>query len=130
MPVFALVAGDLLVLFVFVLLGREDHDMSFSLSASLETAVPFVVGWIAALAIARTYRLSSIASARKAFGWALLTCLIAVPIGLALRSVWLGRLPGGSFAIVAFPLVAGFMTVWRVICVWLFSLFLPNRRFK
>lgn len=130
MAVLALVAGDLLVLFLFVLLGREDHAMAFSLSASIETAVPFVIGWAAALAIARTYRLSSIASVRKAFGWALLTCLIAVPIGLALRSIWLGRLPGGSFAIVAFPLVAGFMTVWRVICVWLFSFFLPSRQNK
>lgn len=118
--VFLLVGGDLLVLLLFVLAGRQDHAMAFSLAAALETAVPFALGWIAALLAVRTYRLRTVRSFGRAALYALLTCCIAVPLGLLIRSVWLGRLPAGSFAIVAFPLIASFMTVWRLLCVVLF----------
>ncbi|GAA3401334.1 DUF3054 domain-containing protein [Paenibacillus hodogayensis] len=124
MPVFLLVAGDLLVLYAFVIAGRQDHAMAFSLAASLETAFPFAIGWLAALAIVRTYRLRTVSSVGKAALYALLTCCIAVPLGLLLRSLWLGRLPNGSFAVVAFPLIASFMLIWRTLCVFLFR----NRR--
>ena len=120
MPALLLACGDLLVLFVFVLAGREDHDLAFSLSASLQTAFPFAIGWIVALLVCRTYRLSAVAAPGKAVMYALLTCLVAVPVGLLLRSFLLGRPPAGSFAVVAFPLIAAFMTVWRLVCVWLF----------
>ena len=115
MPLLILVGGDLLVLFLFVLLGREDHDMTFSFLAALETALPFALSWMIALIIVRTYRPHTYSSVGKAVLYALLTCCIAVPLGLILRSVWLGRLPTGSFAIVAFPLIAPFMTIWRAL---------------
>lgn len=120
MPILILVGGDLLVLFLFVLLGRQDHEMTFSVTAALQTAIPFALAWIAALAVFRTYRVRTVSSVGKAVLYALLTCLIAVPLGLLLRSLWLGRLPTGSFAIVAFPLIASFMTVWRALCALLF----------
>lgn len=121
MPVKWLVAGDLLVLFLFVLIGRHDHAMTFSLSAALETALPFALAWAVALGVLRTYRSRTVSAPGKAVLYALLTCLVAVPLGLLLRSVWLGRLPNGSFAVVAFPLIAAFMSVWRLACaliVW------------
>lgn len=125
MPVFVLVGGDLLVLFLFVLAGRQDHELAFSLSAALQTALPFAISWIAALAAVRSYRIRTVATPGKAVLYALLTCCIAVPLGLVLRSIVLQRLPAGSFAIVAFPLIASFMIVWRLICFglhkWVFS---------
>lgn len=115
MAALVLIGGDLLVLLLFVLAGRRDHGMDFSWTASLETALPFALGWLIALALVRTYRPAAYAGPGKAALYALLTCCIAVPLGLIFRSVWLGRLPNGSFAVVAFPLIAAFMTVWRVL---------------
>ncbi|TMV48384.1 DUF3054 domain-containing protein [Paenibacillus mesophilus] len=128
MPTLILLGGDLLVLLLFVLLGRQDHDMTFSFPAALETAIPFALSWIAAVAVLRTYRARTVSSIGKAILYALLTCLIAVPLGLLLRSVWLGRLPTGSFAIVAFPLIASFMSVWRALCAVLFRWTFPETR--
>ncbi|TNJ65359.1 DUF3054 domain-containing protein [Paenibacillus hemerocallicola] len=127
MPLLILVGGDLLVLFLFVLLGRQDHDMTFSLLAALPTAIPFALGWVIALAVVRTYRPSSVSSVGKAVLYALLTCCLAVPLGLVLRSLWLGRLPTGTFAVVAFPLIASFMIVWRALCALLFRRAFPGK---
>lgn len=126
MPVLILVGGDLLVLFLFVLLGRQDHNMTFSLSAALQTSIPFAIGWLAAIAVFRTYRPRTVSTVGKAVLYALLTCCVAVPLGLLLRSLWLGRLPTGSFAIVAFPLIASFMTAWRALCALLLRRILPR----
>lgn len=116
MPVPLLIVGDVIVLLLFVILGRQDHGMAFSLQVTIETAVPFALGWAAALAVFRTYRSSTLASPGKAALYALLTCLLAVPIGLALRALWQGSWPTLLFTVVAFPLVGGFMTVWRFGC--------------
>ena len=126
LPSIILIIGDLLVLFLFVLLGRQDHDLPFSLPEALETAIPFALGWLAALAVFRTYRPRTVASAGKAVLYALLTCCIAVPLGLLLRSLWIGRLPTGTFAIVAFPLIGSFMSVWRAVCALLFRFIFPG----
>ncbi|MDF2722654.1 MAG: hypothetical protein K0Q59_2329 [Paenibacillus sp.] len=123
MPQLILVIGDMLVLFLFVLLGRQDHQMAFSWSEALETAIPFALGWLIALAVFRTYRTRTAATAGKAALFALLTCCVAVPLGLGFRSLWLGRLPNASFAIVAFPLIAAFMTVWRIFASFLLRRF-------
>lgn len=128
MPTLILLGGDLLVLFLFVLLGRQDHDMTFSFPAALETAIPFALGWFVSLAAFRTYRVRTVSSVGKAVLYALLTSLIAVPLGLLLRSLWLGRLPTGSFAIVAFPLIASFMSVWRALCALLLRWAFPGNR--
>ena len=127
MPTLILLGGDLLVLFLFVLLGRQDHDMTFSFLAVLETAIPFALSWFIALAVFRTYRVRTVSSIGKAVLYALLTCCIAVPLGLLLRSLWLGRLPTGSFAIVAFPLIASFMSIWRALCALFFRLAFPGK---
>ncbi|RKN85413.1 DUF3054 domain-containing protein [Paenibacillus ginsengarvi] len=120
MFVLLIAGGDLLVLFLFVLAGREDHDMAFSLTDSLQTALPFAIGWIVALLAFRTYRERTVSTFGKAAGYALLTCLIAVPLGLLIRSLLLGRPPAGTFAYVAFPLIASFMIVWRLLCAVLY----------
>lgn len=127
MPMLILVGGDLLVLFLFVLLGRQDHDMTFSFLAALPTAIPFALGWVISLAVVRTYRPRSVSSVGKSVLYALATCCLAVPLGLILRSLWLGRPPTGSFAVVAFPLIASFMIVWRALCAFLFRWAFPGK---
>jgi hypothetical protein len=115
-PLSILVAGDLIALLLFVLIGRTgSHGMPFSLLHSLPTAVPFAAGWIFASAVLRGYRSTAVSSPARAVLSSFLICCLAVPIGLLFRSLWLWRPPGLVFALVAFPLTALFMLPWRLL---------------
>lgn len=86
-----LVIGDVLVLLVFVLLGRVSHNMSAdSLNSGIITAVSLIIPWlITVFAVQATPQLDIRAFLlRTLAAW-----LIAVPLGLMLRAFLLTAAP-------------------------------------
>ena len=80
--VLALADGTALVLFSVV--GLLSHDGAVSASGLARDALPLLVGWFAAALLFRTYR-------RRSVRALLLTWIVGVPLGVALRAVVLGR---------------------------------------
>lgn len=82
------VVADAVALLVFVLAGIRSHHEVGALDLFLRNAVPLEVAWFAVSAIAATYRRPGIRSL-------LSTWVVAVPLGLIVRSIWVGS-PTGS----------------------------------
>ncbi|MCL6641001.1 MAG: DUF3054 family protein [Candidatus Rokubacteria bacterium] len=105
--------GDAASLLVFTVLGLRFHNVALGPGEVLRTAVPLWLAWFAAARVLGTYR-------RPAAVRFLLTWLLAVPAGLALRQLWLGRPFGPSFAIfvaVALGLTLVCLLVWRAVAM-------------
>jgi hypothetical protein len=86
--VVALVIADAVALMVFVVAGIGSHHEVGALDLFLRNAVPLEVAWFAVSAIAATYR-------RPGIRTLLWTWVVAVPLGLVVRSIWVGS-PSGS----------------------------------
>ncbi len=105
-----LALGDAASLLAFAIVGLQFHRMPVTLVAVLQTAVPLLAAWFAVARLVRTYDRPGV--------WAfLLTWLVAVPVGLALRHVWMGRPFGYGFLV--FVAIAGgftlaFLGAWRI----------------
>lgn len=115
-----LIAGDLAALVLFAVAGRRSHDEATGLAAIgsvAETALPFVLGWIAAVILLRTVRAPEATSVvtmlrQTAPGWA-----IALPIAILLRAALLGRFSPWTFYVVAFLVGFALLAAWRTIFV-------------
>jgi hypothetical protein len=82
------VVADGLALLAFVLVGLRNHHEATVAEAFWRNAIPLVVTWAAAAWLLGTYRRPSIAALVK-------TWLVAVPIAVVVRSVWVGSPTGG-----------------------------------
>jgi peptidoglycan/LPS O-acetylase OafA/YrhL len=102
-------ALDLILVLVFVLIGRGSHAEGFTLSGTLETAWPFVaglaIGWLAMRAWRQPRRVL-----RTGVGiW-----LVTVIAGMLLRAAS-GQGVALAFVIVATVVLAVFLLGWRAI---------------
>ena len=100
-----LAVADATALIVFVLAGMRSHHEGTLVGIFLRNAIPLLVAWFVVAAVFRTYR-------RAGLTVVLQTWIVAVPIGLVARSLWVGspqgtrhpRLPrGGAGVHVAVP---------------------------
>lgn len=82
-PVPLLVAVDTTAFVVFVLVGLDRHAELTTFDALARNLLPLLGAWFAAGALFGTYR-------RPGMRTLLLTWGAAVPLGLALRTVWVG----------------------------------------
>lgn len=125
-----LLAGDLVALLLFILLGQADHgtlNPSNPLSGAFSNVIAFVVPWLIAALVLGAYRGSSPSpELGKFLGTALLAWLVAAPWGMELRAILLDR---GSIPVPFFLVTIGvggaFLLLWRLI-FWL--VFLRRRR--
>ncbi|GAB4437532.1 MAG: DUF3054 domain-containing protein [Anaerolineae bacterium] len=113
-----LVGGDLLVLLVFVAIGRNSHALSVAdISAGLMTALPFVLNWFAIAPWFGLYNPALNRSFRDVLPRLAATWIIAVPVAHVLRALLLGRsIPGGipfTFVLVSLGFIGLAMLVWR-----------------
>jgi hypothetical protein len=109
--------GDAAALLLFTVLGLRFHNVALGSEEVLRTAVPLWLAWFAVAGALGAYR-------RPAAARFLLTWLVAVPVGLALRQLWLGRLFGPGFAIfvgVALGLTLACLLAWRLVAMALRS---------
>jgi len=102
-------AGDAVCLAVFVLLGRESHDLSSGITWYLTVLWPFLLGWFAAAAAVRLYtswpnRWMAVAA----------TWVAGTAIALVLRSLITGRASPLAFIIVAYAFIGLTVFGWRL----------------
>jgi hypothetical protein len=83
LPVPALVASDAAALLVFVAVGIERHGEAALVSVFLRNAVPLLAAWFATAWLLRLYRRPGLAPLLR-------TWLVAVPVGVVVRSLLVG----------------------------------------
>ena len=86
-PVVVMALLDVLALLAFVVAGVRSHGETAVAEHFLRNAVPLVVSWIAFAIVLGTYR-------RPGFATLWRTWLVAVPIALVVRTVWVGSPTG------------------------------------
>lgn len=86
-PAAWLVIADALALLAFVVTGMRTHHEGGALAIFLRNAIPLLGAWFAVCAVFRTYR-------RPGLTVVVQTWLVAVPIGLVFRSLWVGSPDG------------------------------------
>jgi len=95
---------DLVALASFVAIGMRSHTEGAKAAIFLRNAVPVTVAWLICAAAFRTYRGPSLRSVVK-------TWLVAVPVGLAVRTVWVGS-PTGSRIVLFFAVAMSFTALF------------------
>ena len=101
--------ADLLVLVVFVLVGRRSHDEGNGLEGFLRVWWPFAVGLVVATFAAGTWR------APLEWWRAIAAWLVTVAVGMTLRIAVQGREFKPSFVIVTTVFVGVGMLGWRAV---------------
>lgn len=109
-----LLIGDILVLLLFAFSGRREHSEALSVTAVVETSLPFIIGWCIVAAYLKGFTVEAVRTPLTAFKKVLLVWVIACPIGLGIRALFLQRAIPLAFAIVAFVVILLFMLVWRI----------------
>jgi hypothetical protein len=117
-----LVVGDILALLLFVLIGQADHQTVSAenpLSGLLLAGAPFVVAWLVTAFVVGAY-CADVFTPRVMLSRSLTAWLIALPIGIVLRALLLGRavIPT-AFILVAFAFGGLFVIGWRMMFVFL-----------
>jgi hypothetical protein len=112
----ALVVGDLLACIVFAAIGRASHNMGDQggLIAALNTAVPFLLAWLIVGMVLGLYRGTALYPLGRVVWKSLLNGLIAGPLGVAFRAIWLGHPVIWTFVLVGTLSSALILTLWRV----------------
>jgi hypothetical protein len=101
--------ADLLVLVVFVLVGRRSHDEGSGVEGFLRVLWPFAVGLVIATVASGTWR------APLEWRRAIVTWLLTVALGMALRIAVQGRDFKPTFVIVTTVFVGAGMLGWRAV---------------
>jgi len=99
--------ADLLVLVVFVLVGRRSHDEGSGVEGFLRVWWPFAVGLMVATIASGTWR------APLEWRRAIVTWLVTVALGITLRIAVQGRDFKPTFVIVTTVFVGAGMLGWR-----------------
>lgn len=117
-----LAGGDLLVLLVFVLVGRSSHQEAESAAGVVRVAAPFVVAWFVVGAILGAFgRRGSAATTapRRLLARTGLSWLVACPAALGLRALGEGHGIPPAFGIIAFVFNGVLLLGWRGVVSWL-----------
>ena len=112
-----LLAGDLVALALFAILGRNTHDEAIgfgAVRAVAGTAAPFLVGWLVASPLLRVLRPLATPTAAPMLRATLTTWVAAYPISVLVRGLALGRTSPLSFYIVAFVVPLLLLLAWRL----------------
>ena len=101
--------ADLLVLVVFVLVGRRSHDEGSGLEGFLRVWWPFAVGCVVATLASCTWR-APLDWRRAIVAW-----IVTVALGMTLRVAVQGREFKPTFVIVTTVFVGAGMLGWRAV---------------
>jgi len=102
-------AADLLVLVVFVLVGRRSHDEGSGLDGFLRVWWPFAAGLVVATIVSGTWR------APLEWRRAIVSWLLTVVLGMTVRIAVQGREFKPTFVIVTTVFVGAGMLGWRAV---------------
>jgi uncharacterized membrane protein YeaQ/YmgE (transglycosylase-associated protein family) len=115
---------DCVVLFVFVVIGRADHQMRSAqgpIIGALNTAVPFMIAWLVVGALVGIYAAKALYPLGRVIWKTLLAGVIAAPVGVVLREAiqagpelrYFRIMP--IFMLVATGVSVPMLLIWRVI---------------
>jgi FlaA1/EpsC-like NDP-sugar epimerase len=116
-----LIIGDALAFLLFSAIGRSSHSQAAGLDAIVQvanTAAPFLLGWYIVAPFTGVYRNATTSTPRQMLVRTALTWLIACPVGLVLRAIYLQREIPLSFALVTFGVHLLIMVLWRGGWAW------------
>ena len=105
--------ADLLVVLVFVAIGRRNHAEGVTAAGVVATAWPFAAGTTVGWAAARAWRAPTSALASGVPVW-----VTTIAVGMVLRRVS-GEGTPISFVIVASVFLGTFLVGWRAVAGWL-----------
>lgn len=111
---YVLLTGDLVAFLLFVYYGKLAHHLPVTFIGMLETLAPFLIGWLIAILLFRSYSPRAYESAGRLLLSTLLTWTVAAPIGLVLRSWWTGVPITLLFTAVTYFITLAFLLGWRV----------------
>jgi hypothetical protein len=104
--------GDVVVLVVFVLVGRRSHHEDAGLAGFLRVVWPFAVALVVAWAVTTSWR-APLAWTRAVGVW-----LLTVALGMTLRIVAQDRELKLAFTIVTLVFLGVGMLGWRAVARW------------
>lgn len=111
---YVLLAGDLVAFWLFVYYGKLLHQLPATFLGILETLTPFLIGWLIAAFVFRSYGKKTYGSGWRLLLSTVLTWTLAAPIGLVLRSIWLDIPMTWIFTQVTYLITLAFLLGWRV----------------
>ncbi|MGZ8594580.1 MAG: DUF3054 domain-containing protein [Actinomycetota bacterium] len=124
-PVPFLVAIDLLALVVFVVAGMRSHHEGTYATIFLRNTIPLLGSWAIFSAVLGAYRYPGLGSLLR-------TWIVAVPIGLVVRSLWVGSPTGVgrslTFLAVGLAFTLLFLLIGRGIVALVTGRGYPERR--
>ncbi len=123
-PALWLAIADATALVLFVLAGMRSHHEGTLIGIFLRNAVPLLGAWFVIAALFRTYR-------RPGLKVVLQTWIVAVPIGLIVRTLWVGSPQGGRifvFLAVGLAFTLLFLLVGRAVVAVVTGRGYPQRR--
>jgi hypothetical protein len=109
-----LIIGDIIILFLFSMLGRMAHQQSLELWAVSETTAPFVIGWLVAAVLVGALKPENLTTIRGTLHKAVLAWLIGVPLGLLIRALILQRWFHWSFILITMVGTLVMIVAWRM----------------
>ncbi|MCC7163679.1 MAG: DUF3054 domain-containing protein [Anaerolineae bacterium] len=117
--------GDIVTLLLFVYIGQADHeliDAENPVRGLLLASLPFIITWLVTSTVLGAYRVSAEDLRWRVAFWRLLNAwLVAAPLGIVLRAVWLDRavIPT-AFVLAALGFGGLMLLIWRAayILVW------------
>ncbi|WP_018131358.1 DUF3054 domain-containing protein [Effusibacillus pohliae] len=114
-----LLIGDLLMLILFAFIGQSEHKTFTTLGGTLKTAAPFMIAWGVVALIFGLYNMRHYETFAAMFKRTLPVWAIAIPAGLALRALFLGKGIKVPFLVVAMISTFVLLFVWRFLFTWL-----------
>lgn len=112
-----LAAGDILALLLFVLVGQVDHETvnaELPLAGLLYGALPFVGAWLVSAFLLGAFR-EDVLNPRTMFTRTITACFVALPLGIILRALMLGRaIIPVAFILAGLGFATLFLLVWRM----------------
>lgn len=114
-----LILGDVFTLLLFVYIGKVDHELvdgENPLRGIVLAALPFVIPWLITASALGAYRASAADLRWSVVFWRLVNAwLIAAPLGIVLRALWLDRavIPT-AFLLAALGFGGAMLLVWRL----------------
>lgn len=111
-----LIVGDTVVFLLFAWLGRSSHAEAAGLDAAGETvatAAPFILGWFLVAPWFGAFRAKTLEQPGRILARTGLAWLVAGPVGLLLRALFLQRGIPPSFALVTLAVNAVLLLGWR-----------------
>lgn len=113
---FAVLGVEMVIYTVFAIAGRLSHASGLSLVGVINTAMPFIIAWGIVGMMTRAFTGKAFYPPRRTLLTAAGTAMLAGPLGVVLRTIWLGEDLADiqvSFIIVATSVTTLMIVVWR-----------------